>query len=312
MAASHGAAGQFGLKTETTVGTAITVDDFLPILSAAVKSEQSRLDSQGIRAGRLTKHAWKKGQTLNAGTVEMELWNVDVAPLFKHLFGAVSTAGSGPYTHTYTPGVLTGDSFTCQVGIPDISGTVNAFTYAGSKVNQWTIRAEIDQIATLSLDLVAMTQVTNTALASASYSSSLAPFVFTEASVTVGGSAVNTVKSVELMGNNGLTERVRLGAATSREYLENAVREYSGTLVMDFESLTEYNRYIAASEFAVVLAFNNGTQTLTFTMNCRYNGENPELGPELVEQSLPFECVHATADASAITAVLVNTDASAA
>lgn len=312
MASPAGFSGQLGYKTEVTVGTAVTVDEFLPVDSTSIKQNIERLESTGARAGRRVLAAWKAGQQAISGNIEMDLWNVDVAPLWKHAFGAVSTSGAGPYTHTYTPGDLTGDSFTAQVGIPDTAGTVDAFTYAGCKISDWTIAADVGSIAKLSLGIVAMSETTATALATASYGSTLAPFVFTEATLTLAGSSVGTVKSVQLTGNNGLTERFRLGSATSKEYLENVLREYTGTITTDFDSLTAYARFTAASESALVLAFSNGTQTLTFTCNVRYDGETPELNStDLAEQMLPFKCVSGTSDAAAITAVLVNTDVTA-
>lgn len=312
MAAPSGVAGQFGYVKETTVGTAVTVDTFLPVNSAAIKNDISRLDSQGIRAGRAVTWAWKPGQQAVTGTVEMELWNADIAQLFKQMFGTVSTATNGSqWDYTYTPvaGSLTGKSMTVQIGDPDSGGTVRPFTYAGCKVGQWTISSEVDQIATLSLDIVGMTETNGVAVASASYDSALEPFVFSEASLTIGGSAVNTVKSLEIVGDNNLSNRFRLGSATSREYLENGMRNYTGTVTTDFESLTAYDRFVNGTEAALVATFDNGTESLVFTMNVRFDGETPELsGMEMLEQSLPFKCVSATNDASAITAVLTNAD----
>lgn len=308
MASPHGVAGQFGYKTETTNGTAETVDTFLPINSENVKQDIQRLESQGIRAGRLTTHTWKAGSKTISGDVNLELWNTDVAPLFNHMFGSVSTATNGSqWDYTYTPGDLTGKTFTTQVGRPDIGGTVRPFTWAGCKVGQWNLSANVGEIAQMTLTLVAMSETNGQALASASYDSELSPFVFTEGSLTIGGTAQNAVKSVDLTGSNGLTDRFRLGSATSREYLENAVREYTGTVVTDFESLTNYDRFLNGDEAALVLTFDNGTESLVFTLNVRFDGESPELsGVELLEQPIPFKAVSTTSDASAITAVLTN------
>lgn len=308
MASPHGLAGQFGYVTETTTGTAVTVDTFLPINSESVKQEIERLDSQGIRAGRLVTSTWKPGSQTIAGSIELELWNTDIATVFNHMFGAVATAtNGGQWNYTFTPGDLTGKSFTAQVGRPDISGTVRPFTWAGCKIDTWTLSAEVGELAMLSLDVVAMTETNGTALASASYDASLDPFVFTEGSVVVAGTTNNAVRSFELEGANGLTDRFRLGSATSKEYLENAFREYTGTLTTDFESLTAYDRFLDGTESALKLVFNNGTENLEVTLNVRYDGESPELaGEELLEQPLPFKAVSATNDSSAITAVLTN------
>lgn len=308
MATPAGIGGQFGYATETTPGTGVTVTSFLPIRTAQIKQEIERLDSEGIRAGRLVTAAWKAGSRTISGSIETDLWNVDVAPLFRHMFGASSTTGTDPYFHTFTPSDLNGKSFTAQVGTPDIGGTVRAFTYAGCKINQWTLNAEVGSICTMSLDIVGMTETTGVGLAAASYDSGLVPFCFTTASLTIAGTPVATVKSVELQGDNALTDRFRLGSATSKEYKENGFREYTGTVVTDFEDLTAYNRFVDGDEAALVLDFDNGTDSLTITCNARFDGETPELSTELVELSLPFKCVSATNDQSAITAVLINHD----
>lgn len=308
MASPHGIAGQWGYVTETTTGTAVTVDKFLPIVSESVVRDIARLESQGIRAGRRITHSWKSGADLISGSVELELWNTDVATLFKHIFGAVATAtNGGQHDYTYTPGVLTGLSFTMQAGRPSIDGTVRPFTWAGCKVASWGLTANVDQIAMLSLDVVGMTETNGTALASASYDSALAPFVFTEGSLVIGGTTNNAVKSVSVNGNNAVPPRVRLGSATSKEPLENDMRTYDGTFVTDFEDLTAYNRFINGDEGALVLDFDNGTETLVVTMNVRYDGDSPSLsGFSLLEQPQPFKVVSATSDAAGITAVLTN------
>lgn len=310
MTTPAGLGGQFGYVSETTPGTAVTVTKFLPINNESIKHENERLDSQGIRAGRLVTAAWKPGQSTISGSVEMELWNTDIATLFRHMFGAASTATNGSqWDYTFTPADTTGESMTMQVGRPDITGTVQPFTYAGCKVDEWTLTAEVGEIAMLELSVVGMTETNGTALASASYDATLAPFVFTEASLSIAGSTNNVVSSVELTGANTLTERPRLGSSTSREYLQNGFREYTGSATTDFENLTQYNRFLDGDEAALVLRFDNGTEQLVITANVRFDGETPELaGPELLEQNVPFKAVSATNDASAITAVLTNAE----
>lgn len=313
MAAPHGIAGQFGYKTETVVGTAVVVDTFVPILSEGMAANNERIESKGLIAGRLVTAKWKAGQKLYSGSMEFELWNLSIAALLLHMFGTVTTSGTTPnFTHTYIPGSLLGKSFTAQVGRPDIAGTVQPFTWAGCKIDKWKIGAKVGDIATMSLDTVAMTELTTTALATASYAAGLMPFVFTEASLSIAGTPVATVKDLELTGDNALKERVRLGAATSREHIGTDFREYGGQLTADFESLTAYARIAAGTEAALVAAFTNGTETLTITENVRFDGDSPSLsGPDVLEQPLKFKAVSATSDAAAITAVLLNADVQA-
>lgn len=314
MAAPAGFAGQFGFKSETVVGTGVTVDQFLPFDSESLKQTISRIDSKGIRAGRRTLATWAAGIKSVGGDVVMDLPNRNFATLLKHMFGTLNTAGSNPYTHTASPGSLTGSSLTVQIGKPDVGGTVDPFTYAGVKVASWSLSAEVDQFAKLTLTLAGMSEATGTALATASYSSTYAPFTFVQGSLTLAAGAMSYVRSFELNGDNGLaTDRHRVGSATPKELLEQNVRSYGGTISADFEGLTAYNRFVNGTEAALVLAFSNGSDTFTVTTNVRFDGETPAVGSadELLEQPLPFVCVSSTSDAAAVTAVLVNTEATA-
>lgn len=303
--------GQVGFVTEVTPGTAVTVTKFIPIVSENIKNNITYLDTKTISARKVLRLT-KPGTKEISGSISTELPNVPMATLLKHMFGTINTTGAGPYEHTATPGDLTGDSLTIQVGRPATSGTVHPFTYAGCKISEWTIACQLGEIATLDLDVIGMSEVTATALATASYSASWEPFTFIEGSVSVAGSPVASIKSFTLTGNNMIEPRFRIGSGNSVQPLETSLREYTGQIVGDFDSLTHYGLYTAGTETAIVLSFDNGTDTLTITMNVMFTGETPELsGFELLEQNLPFRALSSTSDAAAITAVLTNSEATA-
>lgn len=371
---------QIGYALESTVGTPVTVTAFLPLVSETLMQDKTRLESAGIIAGRrvLTSDQWNGGNVTVSGSVQHELYNRGLGKLFTAMFGAVATTGSGPYTHTFTPGDLTGDALTVQVGRPATNGTVHPFTYAGMKVESWEIACSAGEIATLGLDLVGQrefayrtvtdgvttsgstaissataafstddvgkpisgtgipsgatiasvtsataavlsanatasgTGVTFTlgiALASASYPSGIKPLKFNHAAVTLGGSAVN-VTSLSISGNNALnSDRRFLGSQYVSESLEAGLREYSGTIDVEFTDLTQYTRFVAGTEAALVASFTSGTDSVTITTNVRVDGSTPQVGgAEILSQSLPFKCVASSTDASAITVELVNGD----
>lgn len=313
MASPAGISAQFGYKSEAVYGTGVVVDKFLPFVSEGIKQDIARMKSRGLRAGRIANFQWKPGTRKIAGGVNLELPNVNVAPLLKHIFGAVTTTGAGPYTHTFTPGDLSGLSFTSQIGRPDLAGTVNPFTYTGCKVAGAEFACSAGEIASLNLDLSAQAESTATGLAVATYPASWAPFVFTEGTLTIAGSAVNVKSASVKVDNNMAADRFRLGSAAIKEQFRNGMANYTGTVAADFESLTAYNRFVNGTESALVLAFNNGSQSLTITCNVEFDGDTPTVGgPDLLDQPLPFTCTSATSDAAAIQAVLVNTDVTAA
>jgi len=304
--------GQIGLKTETTVGTIAVADTFFRYTQEDIRNARTILRPQVI-SSYLTDEAGVSGGNDISGSWQMPLSQVDLATLLKHCFGAVSTTGSGPYVHTFTPGSLSGEAFTLQKGVEALDGTVFPFTYAGTKVASWEITADVDAIVNMTTNVVAMSESVGESLATESLDAAWAPFSFVDASLTVGGSARNNVRSVTLSGDNGLEAYRRIGSADSKEPRNTSQRAYTGTISSDFEDLTDYNLFLAGTESALVVTFSNGTESLEITANIQYDGETPATGGpgETVEQSLPFTCVRSTDDGSTITAVLTNSEATA-
>ena len=384
MALKSGLAAQIGFVTETTVGVAKTPTLFLPLVDESIELEKERLESEGIYAGRrvLDSDQWNGGNNTVGGDIGLELTNRGLGVLFKHAFGGVATTGSGPYTHTFTPGDLSGVSFTTQVGVPGVGGTVHPKTASGCKVASWELACAAGEIATWGQTVVGqklqlgsrvvtdgvlnstttvtsatasfsqadvgksisatgiptgayIASVTNSttiilsaaatatatgvtvtiglALASASLPADIKPLKFNHGTITIGGTAVN-VKAATLSGDNGLADDRRfIGDQNIAEPLEADLRTYEGTLDLEFTDLTEWNRYVAGDEFDIVLAFTSGADSVTITAHARYDGGSPSVGGrEIVEQSLPFKVIGDATDADAITAVLVNSDSSAA
>ena len=148
---------QFGFKTETTVGTTVTPDLFLPILDGeSLDRTDPIMESEGLRAGALVKRMGATNGGLNevGGSTPFELSVIGATTLFKHMLGAVNTSGSDPYTHVFTPASLMSLAATLQVGV-NMNGTVVPKTVSGAKVGSWAIGGEEGAFLTLGLDWLA-------------------------------------------------------------------------------------------------------------------------------------------------------------
>lgn len=311
---ASGLAGQLGFAEESTYGTFVAPTRFLELNNSNVKFERERIDSGGIRAGRRVLHRWAPGIQRVAGDVEFELAPQGFALLWKHILGGISTAGANPYTHTVTPGDLAGKSLSLQIGKPDIGGTVRVFSYLGVKVTGIELSAAVNEYAMMTVSFYGNHLDTAQTLGTATYPTGLTPFDFTKGSVSLAGSGFD-VKEFTLNIDNGLeVDRHFIRATTperSKEPLESTRRDITGSMTADFSDLTALNRFINGTEAALVLTFNAGASAqTTITMNVRFDGEDPDLGPELLEQPLQFKAVSATSDAAAITVAVVNADAS--
>jgi hypothetical protein len=314
---------QIGFAEETVYGTPVVVTRFFELLNEGVKTERPRQESQGLRAGaRLQRSGrWVSGAQNPAGAVSFELGNKGFGMLLKHMFGGVatSTPGGGTLTrdHTFTPASLDALSMTMQIGKPP-SPTALAlpFTYHGSKVAEWELKAAVDDIPSLELSMLAEEEDVATALAVASYASGFKVFPSVDVSLSVAGAAV-LVTEVTLKGNNALKDdRFFIGSTMRRNPLEVGLREVSGSFEGEFESMTAYNRFVAGTEAALVITMLGDIiegalrYTLSFTCNVRFDGETPVVGgPEIVTQPMQFKCINTGAsDATAITCVYRTTD----
>lgn len=314
MALPSGLAAQVGVAAEATYGTYVAPTRYFEFVSETVDLERERIDSEGIRTGRTVLHRWAQGIQRVTGDVELELAAQGFGLIWSHILGGVATAGSNPYTHTFTPDTLTGKSLTVQIGKPDIGGTVRSHSYLGCKIAAANLACATNEIARLTLSLYGAHEDTAQSLGVASYNASLSPFVFTHGSVSLAGSGYD-VKSLDLTIDNGLaTDRHFIRTTTPerpKEPLQNALREVTGTIVSDYVDLTAYNRFVNGTEAALVLTFNAGASSiLTITMNVRFDGSTPNVaGRDLLEQELPFKAVSGTSDAAALTVALTNAEA---
>jgi hypothetical protein len=306
MAIASGISGQLGVKAESVYGTPVTVDRFYEFVSESIKNDIVQLESRGIGRGRFLRSDRIRTPYIRgaAGAVELEVLNKDFGLLFQHMLGENTVTGaSANKTHTCQPdaAALLGKSLTLQVGRPDIAGTVQPFTYEGVKVTSWELKCAVDEILHLVLDLDAENCLTGTALASAVYTATTEPFVFTQGAVTVGGAATK-VKNFSLKGDNGLATDRRFLGNSKLEPLAAAEMVVDGQLECEFGDLTAYAAWLAGTQAALVLTFTSGTIipttavpfSLTITIpKIVYTGETPNVGgPGILQQARPFKALY--------------------
>lgn len=288
-----GIAASYGFKLESAVGTPITVDTHLPLISESIKRTEAFTESAGILAGRrlMQSSQWNSGNITTGGDVQTELYTTSIRSLLTAMMG---TETGGTLTYTYTPADLYGDSLTVQIGRPDTAGTINPFTYPGMKVASWEIACAAGEIATMGLTFMGCIadEGTATALVAPTYAAGLRPIKFSGANIVVAGGTLATVKQFTLSGDNKLEERRYLGSQFSAEPIESDLRSYTGSIQAQFDSLTAYQRYINHTEATLVATLANGTSVVKVTANVRFDGETPNVGGRAVlEQSLPFTVI---------------------
>ena len=312
---ASGAQAQIVYGEESAWRTRATPNRAVPLLSESLEDSRERLESEGIVAGDrvLRSQQWNGGPIDIGGDIQHELYQSGIDLLLKHMFGTVTTTGSGPYTHVYKPGPLDGKGLTIQVGRPGVGGVVHPFDFLGCKIAEWEIGLVVDQIATLGLTVFAGDVLTDQTLVTPSYpSAGLAPFKFTHGLIEIDGDEVE-LDEATIKGNNALkTDRRKISrtdGGKAKEALEEGLREYTGTLKSDYLDNTQYDRFVAGEEVPISIGLLANSMSLTIDGNVRFDGAPGMVGGrELLTQDIPIKFIK-PASGEAITVTTVNSTA---
>lgn len=301
---------QFGMVAESTVGTYATPTRFLEFNTEGIQLTIDRIESQALRSGQRFQRTgrWIPGKHQVAGPVTFEVQDRGFGLLLAACFGggtwAMSTPSGGTNTRdiTITAGTNYGRALTVQIGKPDVAGTVNPYSYLGAKVTEAALSCEVDGHLMLEPTFVAHAEVTTQSLATASYPATQLPLSWVGGTFSLAGSALD-VKSMSLNVNQGLfTERFfqrSTGGSLMKEPIEAAMAEVTGSFTTEFESLTQYNRYVNGTEATLAGTWQGTTIEGSFVYQLsvgmstvRFDGETPNVGgPELLELTVPFKAL---------------------
>lgn len=306
MAVATGVGAQLGIKAETTWGTAVTPDTFLPFTSESIQRQFEYIESKGLEAANLAQKQGLHVQTTESvsGSVNLDVTTADHAGWFNLLHGnsvSATTPGGGTNTRKQTHNIGAtdpiGKSLTIQVGRPDVGGTVRPFTYSGMKVGSATYSCERGGVLTAAYNVVGKTETTATSLASATYSYGK-PFNFTQGSIELDDTVLtDCVRSAQITVTLPMaTDRYCIGGGTTiKEPIVNDLISVDIQLECEFTSLTQHAAFTAATRRKVELNFTDTVAIegslypfVYFTVASTVaTGEGPTVqGPDVLTQTI--------------------------
>lgn len=313
MSIRSGLAAQLGAASETTWGTAVTPDHFYEFLSEDINLKVDRLESKGLRVNNrvLRTDRWAATQQRIEGKIDLEVPTKGMSLWLKNALGSTTITTPSGATNARLHRSVLGDPYglglTVQVGRPDSSGTVQPFTYAGVKVDQLSLSNSVGDFLKAEINLVGKSETTSTSLATATYpiTSGSAAYQYlnwTQGAVTIGGSAVGVVTDISVdINNNMKSDRYFLGAATMSEPIIAAMTEISGSMTVEFDGLTNYNRFVNGTIAAVTATWTGSTaiegstypSLLVNLANVRFDGDTPNVkGPDVVMMDLKWKALY--------------------
>ena len=292
-----------GVAEESTYGTAIT-SGFRGYEAQSDSFTREYIESVGFRQALQTIRS-DRHDTISigaSGSIETDVLTKGHGLLLKHMLGGSSIAQLGG-TAAWKQTMESSDdgpsgSYTVQLPRTDSSGTLQSFTYEGCVPTGFTITQNLDEALKLTVDFDSENEQMSTAASSPTYPTDADVFVFTDATIEVAGSAINTFTSFSLTGDLGMnTERRFLkGSATKLQPARSAVPSYTGTIEGEFTN-AQYEAFRDGTIFQLELICAKsvaiaGSYFPTFHLTlpkCKFTGSTPVASQDdLTRLSLPF------------------------
>lgn len=317
MGVGSGVSAQVGLVKEVTFGTQVTpVTRFIEADGFKANPNKNTYQGGGLGAGLWARRGVRRVVTSRSFG---PTWTADVLPqgfglIFQQFMGSAATPtiqGAGPaMLQTHTPADVRGIGATMQAGEPSTDGTVNPYSYFGSKLVVAEFTQEVDKGLKLATTWDCRDRTEATGLAAASYSGATQqPFHWggfsVKAAATYGSEAAidGITKATVKIDRKQNQKRWYAndnasGYGLHKEPILNSRDDvFTGTLSSDFVDKTILrDRFIADTGFALQLQWTGDLLNASFFeqltirfSKCFLNDDGTDVqGDEILNGDFPF------------------------
>lgn len=270
---------------------------------------------KGLRVGgRVARSARRVVPTaMGKGDFTMECTSKGMGLLWQALLGSGTSTlvSSATYQQVFTLGDTPG-SVTMQKGLPELGGTVDAYTFLGCMNDSWELDFTNADIMTLKSTWNAGDLTTATGYATPSYSTTPNLFHFANGSLTtgtltpptttalaVGATAVADVRGGSITVNHNLTEnRYNLGGGGRQAKPTVGLRTISGKFDAEYDVTTYRDAILNETPFNLVLTYTAGslgvgTETLQIVLpEVKFDTQLPFTnGTDLITEPMTFQAL---------------------
>lgn len=260
--ATSGYGAYVGYGFETTYATSVAATRTFghgAKISVSRRNNMERIF--GVGARNATANSAKKYE--GTATVDFVLSH---GTFFRAVLGQVADSGAGPYAHTYTE-TNTIPSFTIATGA-ELGSNDSVSLLKGCKVSRATVTTAIDEVVSVKLECPYSTETLATSGIGSQTAATEDPFTFAEGTLSVGGTTIGYVQSVEFTVDEDLELVWGIGARTAtygvekqRKYdfkINAAFTDVSLLLQTFLGSATAPLATTTPASVACVLTFTNG------------------------------------------------------
>jgi len=284
MAFAQGSRSQLAFKAETTVGTPVTVDTVLPINTHSLNLTKERVAGNEIQADRMAR-VDRHGNKQAGGDIVVDL-RKDTYDEF--ILSALLSTGFDATTKIATVGT-TPSFFTIEDQMLDIS---KARKFTSMHVSSMALSIAPNQMVQTTFGFVGTNMVSNQTPTSVTpASSNPVPVDAYTGTISVGGSTVALITSMDLSLNNNFSPAFVIGSASAAEvnYGRATVEGSISAYVEDTATL--YDLFVDETESSIevqVLDLDGNGYTFTVPRAKLNGGDIPLGGEEARIVTMPF------------------------
>lgn len=313
MAVGSGIAGSFGVAAESTYGTYVAPSRFFEVERAVPGRRPKFVQGGGVAAGQAFERAALYVQTSRDAdpSFEAEVRSKQFGLLLAHLLGSSATpvqqAATTAYLQTHTWGDNYGKSFTGQVGVPTLGGTVVPYSLMGCKILSAEFSCGVDELLQSKWELDAQDYSVLTGLSAPSILTTPKPFHFGQMNVKVGTYGAETAQS----GIRKVTLKIARPQRVDRQYaggtgkkgepIWNGRPAITGSIETDFLAQADFADRVQSGgaislvwEFVGVLIASTYYETIRFKLSATiFTAGDPDLaqGLDVVQPKFDFKAV---------------------
>lgn len=301
-----------GMVNEVTYKTGVTPTRFPEFTSCSMDFSKSIKQGKGLRVGgRVARSARRVVPTaMGKGDLEMECTSKGMGLLWQWWLGAgTSTNVSGA---TYQQVFTLADamkSATMQVGLPEVGGSVDPYTWLGVVCDSFEVDFTNADIATVKATLNAGDFTSATSYATPSYVTTPTLFHFANGSITSGtltpptattlASGVTTIADIRggsfVVNHNNTENRYNFGGGGRQAQPTVGLRDITGKLDFEYDVTTYRDAVLNETPMNLIVtytgaALSTGTETLQFIIpEIKLDSAFPATnGTDLIVQNVSF------------------------
>lgn len=257
-----------GLVAESTYKTGVVVTQFFEPTDENLDFTPNTVQGEGLRVGKIGDYSDRRVVPTKQGSGDftVEAISKGMGKLFQAALGTgVGTLISGSnYCQNFTPG-NTPASLTIQKPNIEAGGTADPLTFLGCMCSDWELAIPNAGLVTFKSNWDIGDIATGTAYAAPSYpasatlyhwgNASFASGTYTAGTTTTlatGSTVMANVRSLNVTGKNNLTADRFNGGGTTKSKPLMGKREYGGTIVLEYDSTTFRDAYLAQTAISVI------------------------------------------------------------